>query len=89
MGSQIKLLVFRMMGFVLKNCESHIMENLNSTQSSIGSQLLNNRLSIQKRQNSSKNNFSQTNIFTSKQNYLYNDLLIACDYKYIFYFNNY
>lgn len=79
MGNQIKQLIFHLMGFVLKNCESEVMESLNSTQSTVGSRLINDRLSLTREP--SQNNFSQKNIFTSKQNYLYNDLLIACDYK--------
>ena len=81
MGAQVKLLVFRLMGFVLKNCESSVIESLNSAQATVGSRLLNDRLSIPLQSPSAANNFSQKNIFTSKQNYLYNDLLIASDYK--------
>lgn len=81
MGPQVKLLMFRMMGFVLSNCESSVIESLSGAQSDVGSKLLNERLSLKNGRTEVVNNFAQKNIFTSKQNYLYNDLLIAADYK--------
>lgn len=81
MGPQTKLLMFRLMGFVLNNCESGVIKTLSGAQSCVGSKLLDDRLSLKRQKREVVNNFAQKNIFASKQNYLYNDLLIAADYK--------
>ena len=69
------------MSFVLKNCESGILEIFTDKGGVVGSQLLSERYSEKGKSSHPKNTFAQKNIFTSKENYLYNDLIIAGEYK--------
>lgn len=86
LAKQLKHLFLSMMSFVLKNCESGVLEIFTETGGVVGSQLLSERYSERGTGAEPVNTFAQKNLFTSKENYLYNDLIIAGNFKWEIFF---